>query len=824
MMKIYGKQGFVVLTVLLIILMIGASTAAAEYSGTWGILDWTLDDNGLLTVSGKGKMEDYNFIGEGWTTYQEEIRKAVISEGITSIGANMFASCENLTDVTLPGSLKEIGFAAFCFCSSLRRIRLPEGLKRIGDDAFRECSSLESVMIPDGVTEIGSMSFEDCPATLFASIGSDGAKALAWPGYPFRVPDGMCELKYNSDGGLEFRSCRSDITECTIPDGVTVIAVSAFRNCEKLQHVTIPDSVTEIRSYAFENCRLLSEITLPHNLKSYDADAFCGCENLKSITLPDGITEFVRSWEANGPVLYTGIHSETARTMGRESTPFRIPGGDCDLQYIYSEEGEETDLAVLCHDEGITDLRIPDSVTSIWYDAFQDCETLKSVSLPGSITSIRNNAFEGCVNLEEVTFRGNTAGCTIEYRAFCDCEKLKNIRLPQGVTSIGEEAFGWCYNLQEAILPESLTTIGLSAFHGCVHMPDLSIPDSVGEISDDAIILKTVLHVGADSYARRFAERNGYTYVIRGEEENRQPTATTVEEKVQEIIAAEITDDMSEYRKAVVLHNWLVRNVQYAYTDTNSHYYAEGALLEGKAVCNGFTEAYIKLLEAVGIESYQAYGYDHTWNVVKLEGKWCHVDVTWDEPGYGSTDHFGLTDYALEGYGNHENYDPQHTCDDYRMSMAYRSGKLDRLVQEWAKELAEHIRQGDRDYQLVVSYDLTPKLAIQMLQDTGMTVDGVRYPIRIRTQVTDGTRVILLSLKTGAAGEGETGDVNSDGLTDGRDVVRLMRYLAGEIDPETGETVEIDENNADLNKDGTVDELDLLRLVRQLAGEDLDAA
>ena len=823
-MQTYRKQGFVILAVVLIMLLIGAGTAAAEHSGTWGILDWTLDDNGLLTVSGKGRMDDYSFTGEGWLTYREEIREAVISEGITSIGANMFASCTNLTDVTLSESLKEIGFAAFFSCSSLKCIRLPEGLTGIGDNAFEGCSSLESVTIPDGVAKVGNMSFEHCPAILYASIGSDAAKALAGPDYPFQVPGGMYELKYNSDGGLEFRFCSPDITECAIPDGVTVIAGGAFQNCEKLLHVTIPDSVAEIHSCAFENCRLLSEITLPDSLRSFAADAFNDCENLKSVTLPDGITEFIRNWDAHGPVLYAGISSETARSMGREDTPFRIPGGDCDLQYIYTEEGEETDLAVIGHDDGMIDLRIPDGVTSIWYDTFQECETLKSVSLPDSITSIRMNAFERCVNLEEVTFRGNTAGCTIDKRAFGDCERLKNIRLPQGVTSIGEEAFAWCNDLQEAILPEGLTTIGPAAFSGCIHMSDLNIPDSVSEIGEGAIILKTVLHVGADSYARQFAEKTGYTYVIRGEEENRQYTAATVEEKVQEIIAAEITDDMSEYRKAVVLHNWLVRNVEYAYTDTNSHYYAEGALLEGKAVCNGFTEAYIRLLEAVGIESYQAYGSDHTWNVVKLEGKWCHVDVTWDQPGYGSTEHFGLTDYALEGYGNHENYDPQHTCDDYRMSMAYRSGKLDSLVREWAEELAEHIRQGETDYQLVIPHDLTPKLAIQMLQDTGMTVEGTRYPIRIRIQVMDGYKVILLSLKTDATEDEGSGDVNGDGLTDGRDVVRLMKYLAGEIDPETGETVEIDEKNADLNEDGTVDELDLLRLVRQLAGEDPGAA
>ena len=63
------------------------------------------------------------------------------------------------------------------------------------------------------------------------------------------------------------------------------------------------------------------------------------------------------------------------------------------------------------------------------------------------------------------------------------------------------------------------------------------------------------------------------------------------------------------------------------------------------------------------------------------------------------------------------------------------------------------------------------------------------------------------------------GDVNSDGVVDGRDVVRFMHYLADEIDPETDELYEINETNADLNGDERADEKDLLQLVKKLAGE-----
>lgn len=65
------------------------------------------------------------------------------------------------------------------------------------------------------------------------------------------------------------------------------------------------------------------------------------------------------------------------------------------------------------------------------------------------------------------------------------------------------------------------------------------------------------------------------------------------------------------------------------------------------------------------------------------------------------------------------------------------------------------------------------------------------------------------------------GDINGDSVIDGRDVLRLMKYLAGEEDPETGNPIEVFENNADVDGSGIIDEKDLLRLVRYLAGEDV---
>ena len=106
----------------------------------------------------------------------------------------------------------------------------------------------------------------------------------------------------------------------------------------------------------------------------------------------------------------------------------------------------------------------------------------------------------------------------------------------------------------------------------------------------------------------------------------------TVEEKAdwvaQQCRDAGMTED---WEVALWLHNWIIFNADYDYTFT--HYDAAGILLEGTGVCAGYTEAYSLLLNEFGIENkyLSAWQMNHAWNLVKLNGQWCHVDCTWDD-------------------------------------------------------------------------------------------------------------------------------------------------------------------------------------------------
>ncbi len=140
--------------------------------------------------------------------------------------------------------------------------------------------------------------------------------------------------------------------EIVIPDGVTNIGGSAFRDCISLASITIPDSVTSIGESAFWGCKSLTNITVPNSVTSIEDYAFSDCASLTTISIPDGVTS-IGNWAFDG---CTSLKSIT----------------------------------------------IPDGVTSIGWGAFSGCTSLTSITIPNSAMSIGDEAFSGCTALKEV--------------------------------------------------------------------------------------------------------------------------------------------------------------------------------------------------------------------------------------------------------------------------------------------------------------------------------------------------------------------------------------------------------------------------------------
>ena len=174
--------------------------------------------------------------------------------------------------------------------------------------------------------------------------------------------------------------------------------------------------------------------------------------------------------------------------------------------------------------------------------------------------------------------------------------------------------------------------------------------NDVSKISSDELILTHL-----NNYVHPF---NSFTNVKTSINENGEINLTisylyneeeihSIEEKVDEIINKIITNDMDDYDKIKTVHDYIVNNTKYDVErnendDSNyNSYTAYGPLFDGYATCNGYTDLMAIFLYKLGFDNYKiattpgeiSYSSTgHIWNAVYFEGKWLHIDLTWDDP------------------------------------------------------------------------------------------------------------------------------------------------------------------------------------------------
>ena len=129
--------------------------------------------------------------------------------------------------------------------------------------------------------------------------------------------------------------------------------------------------------------------------------------------------------------------------------------------------------------------------------------------------------------------------------------------------------------------------------------------------------------------------------------------------KVKKIIKKNIKSSWSDYQKVKYVHDWMIKNISYDQSETipaKSFTFA-GAILKKKAVCKGYAETFMVFMELLGIPVKYVPSVEqgnHAWNMVKVSGKWYHIDVTWDDPlGMDSvTNSYPVYDYFLQSTNN----------------------------------------------------------------------------------------------------------------------------------------------------------------------------
>ena len=213
-------------------------------------------------------------------------------------------------------------------------------------------------------------------------------------------------------------------------------------------------------------------LPLMMSLGAFAHDAKIGgiCYNLNSTTKEASVT-FGGSYY-DGQEKYQGAVNIPSTVISDGITYNVTSIGDC----AFSE-------SLGTHDNDLTSITIPNSVTSIGKWAFAGCWKLSSVTIPNSVTSIGASAFRGCEKLETVNIPNGVT--SIAEETFIDCA-FSSITIPNSVTSIGAQAFQQCRNLTSITIPNSVTSIGAQAFYGCPYLKSINVPNSVTEIGSRA--------------------------------------------------------------------------------------------------------------------------------------------------------------------------------------------------------------------------------------------------------------------------------------------------------------------------------------------------
>ena len=367
----------------LVPIMASAETTAT--SGTCGEnVTWTLSDDGTLTISGTGDMEDYSYGNYSPFERNQSIKTVVIENGVTSIGIMMFYYTTSLKSVTIPDSVTSIGNTAFAYCWGLKGITIPDSVKSIGSLAFYDCNDLTNITIPNSVIVIGNSAFENC----------------------------------------------DNLTNIIISNSVTDIGETAFRNCKKLTDIKLSNSLTSIPKDMFVQCYALTNVTIPNSVTSIGEQAFEYCNSLASIIIPKGV-------ESIGSRAFTGCSSLKEINADLNNQNYSSIDG-----ILFSKDNT---TLVRCPEGKKNSYEIPDGVTNIGEQAFYNCTNLTSIEIPNSVTSIGEQAFHNCTGLTSMSI---TNGVTqIGGNSFAYCENLVSIGIPKSVTSIGAGAFNQCSSL-----------------------------------------------------------------------------------------------------------------------------------------------------------------------------------------------------------------------------------------------------------------------------------------------------------------------------------------------------------------------------------------
>ena len=379
--------------------------AVIEETGSLGLAYEINTDGTTCTITGLGECSDdiiyipkhidgYKVTKIGYRAFKDCIATSIIiSETVSTIEAQAFYSCINLTDFTLPETIGYIGTQIFIGCSSLETVYYNTYATSGEETSILQISSIKTVIFGDNLTSLSDYACYNC-SNLTKVILSKNTRSI---------------------GAYAFYNC-TKLKEIDLPDALTSIGFYSFW-CSGLYHLTIPDNVNSLND-SFRDCKV-TDIVIPTKLISFPRQSFYGCR-IKNVFYRGNELEWnsISMDEANASSFKNAtiyFYSETEPTESGnfwhyENGIISIWNGK-KIEYkdgfkLETQNDETTLVKYFGNDKEVV---IPKYIVNIGKNAFSDYSDITDITISNGISSIEENAFKNCSKLTKINFNGTMA-------------------------------------------------------------------------------------------------------------------------------------------------------------------------------------------------------------------------------------------------------------------------------------------------------------------------------------------------------------------------------------------------------------------------------
>ena len=334
-----------------------------------------------------------------WIDIPETVTRNGFTFNVTEIEENAFSfyTGNNITTVIVPEGVTTIGANAFGSCERLTQISLPSTLVNLGSYAFQSCPALTTVTVADGNTAycvVEGVLYNKDKSTL---VVYPAAKT----GTSFTIPTSVTHIDK-----CAFRNCQNLTSVTYAGNNVTIIDESAFYNC-KFSNVSIPASVVTIGNSAFSKCTM-AEVTIPAGVQNIGYAAFTDCSNLTEITVASGN----RRYSSVDGVLFSY----------NRDTLVQYPAGKTAESYTVADGVKVVSSQAFNGCSKLKSLTIAGDVERIEDYVIANCTNLRTVAIGNKVVSIGMSMFSFCQNLTTVTIPGKVTHIGTEGgKAFALC-------------------------------------------------------------------------------------------------------------------------------------------------------------------------------------------------------------------------------------------------------------------------------------------------------------------------------------------------------------------------------------------------------------------